>query len=132
MKTIIEKPIQNPKESPYLDWIKSGIKKFEGRLKSKIREWNLEIRKEIKFYDQDNPNSFVIVRITSLKVFSDFGVAFDALGDDLIPGRTREEVIELYNRLNHYPNEVLITGIPSRMIQENGVVTIGFEIISIH
>jgi len=92
----------------------------------------MEIRKEIKFYDQDNPNSFVIVRITSLKVFSDFGVAFDALGDELIPGRTREEVIELYNRLNHYPNEVLITGIPSRMIQENGVVAIGFEIISIY
>ncbi len=129
MERILEKPIQNPKETPYLDWIKIGKKKFEGRLASKIREWELEIGKKIKFFDQNDPTSFVIVKITSLPVYSDFGVAFDALGDALIPGRTREEVVDLYNGLFHYPDEILEPGKPSRMIRDSTVVAIGFKII---
>lgn len=92
----LEKPIQ----SPYLDWIKSGQKTFEGRLKSKIDEWNLKIGMKIKFYDQDNKSLYVIVKVTSLLIFSDFGEAYDNLKDKLIPFKSRDEVIDLYNGLS--------------------------------
>lgn len=128
-EVILEKPIQNPKETPYLDWIKSGKKKFEGRLMMKIKEWNLEIGKKIKFYDQDDKTSFVIVEVTGLPIFTSFETAFDALGETLIPERTREEVIEMYNNLFHYPDEILEPGKSSKMILDNGVVAIGFNLI---
>ena len=128
-EVILEKPIQNPKETPYLDWIKSGKKKFEGRLMMKIKEWNLEIGKKIKFYDQDDKTSFVIVEVTGLPIFTSFETAFDALGETLIPGRTREEVIEMYNNLFHYPDKILEPGKSSKMILDNGVVAIGFNLI---
>lgn len=124
----ISKSIQNPQNSPYLDWIKFEEKQFEGRLKTKIEEWDLKIGRRIKFYDEANPDSWVLVTITSLPTFPDFGTAFDTLGSKLIPGRTRDEVISLYNSLFHYPDEVLEKGKPSKMIQDNGVVAIGFKI----
>lgn len=112
----LEKPIQ----SPYLDWIKSGQKTFEGRLKSKIDEWNLKIGMKIKFYDQDNKSLYVIVQVTSLLIFSDFGEAYDNLKDKLIPFKSRDEVIDLYNGL-----------FDSKMIKDIGVVCIGFKVVCI-
>ena len=76
---VLKKPIQNYENAPYLDWIKSGKKQYEGRLKSKIKDWNLKIGKEIIFYDQENPDSWVLVKITCLLVFPDIGVAFDEI-----------------------------------------------------
>ena len=131
--SFIQKPIQNPEDNPYLDWIKSGEKQFEGRLKTKISEWKLDVGKEIKFFDQSNENSWVLCKITSLYIFSDFGTAFDELGSTLIPGKTRDEVIKLYNDLFHYSDEIIEEikeGDSSKMIQTNGVVAIGVEIIS--
>lgn len=134
----ISKPIKNPPSDPYLDWIKFGttenvFKKYEGRLQNKIIEWNLKIGSRIKFYDQDNPESWVLVEVTGLPTFSDFGAAFDALGQELIPERTREQVIALYNGLFHYPDENLDKlnkeNATSRMIREMGVVAIGFSVI---
>jgi len=126
---VLEKPIQNQKDHPYLDWIKSGKKTFEGRLMTKIKEWNLVIGKKIKFYDQNDQSSFVIVEITSLPTFADFGEAFDVLGEKLIPARSKEEVIYMYNELFHYPDEIPVKNQPSKMIQDHGVVTIGFKIV---
>ena len=128
-EVILEKPIQNPKENPYLDWIKSGEKKYEGRLMTKIKESNLEIGKKIKFYDQDKKASFVIVEVTSLPTFTSFETAFCDLGESLIPKRTTEEVIKMYNDLFHYPDEILEPGKSSKMILDNGVVVIGFNLI---
>ena len=129
MDNLLEKPIQNPKESPYLDWIKSGKKTFEGRLKSKINEWDLKIGTKMKFYDQNDRSSFVIIEIISLNIYDDFGKAFDELGSNLIPRLKRDEVIDLYNGLFHYTNEELIRGEPSKMIKDVGVVCIGFKIV---
>lgn len=123
------KSIKNPRESPYLDWIKSGIKIYEGRLETKIQEWNLYVGKYIKFYDEEDPFSYVIVEVTSLPTFDDFGEAYDYLGEALIPGKNRNEVIHLYNSLFHYPDEIIRNNIPSRMIRENRVVAIGIEVI---
>lgn len=152
------KPILNKCDAPYLEWIKSGIKQYEGRLQSKITDWDLSIDKfekvkfeKVKFekdkfekdkfkenkflilYDQDNPNNWVKCEITELLLFSDFGTAFDNLGDKLIPERSRNDVIHLYNKLFHYPDEYpneFNDGVTSKCIIDNGVVAIGLKIIS--
>lgn len=87
-------------------------------------------RKEIHFYDEDNPADDIIVEVTSLPIFKDFGKAFDALGSNLIPNRSKKEVINMYNELFHYEDEVLYDGVTSKMINKEGVVAIGFKIIS--
>jgi len=127
----IKKPIKNPKESPYLDWIKYGDKKYEGRLQSKIIDWNLSVGTIIQFYDEENPQSFVVVEITSLPLFDDFGMAFDELGSSLIPNKSRKEVVFLYNELFHYDGEKITENMPSKMIIDQGVVAIGFKIICV-
>ena len=125
----LRKEIQNPPESPYLDWIKSGTKQYEGRLKFKITEWDLYVGKIIEFYDRENPKSYALCEVISLKTFSDFGEAFDTLGEKLIPEHNREEVVQLYNNLFHYENEKFDKNSASWMIVENGVVAIGLKVI---
>lgn len=128
---ILSKPIKNRGNNKYYDWIKFGRKKYEGRLYYKIKpdEWDLYIGKTMYFYDQDFPNDKILVKITSLPIFSSFGEAFDHLGSDLIPDRSKREVINMYNKLFHYDDEELVDGITSKMILDNGVVAIGFSII---
>lgn len=112
--------IQNPPDSPYLDQMKLGTKKYEGRLATKIKEWDLFIGKEMKFVDGNNPNSWILIRVTELLQFNDFGEAFDALGSELIPNKTKTEVVELYaNLFCKSESEIRIIG----------VVAIGIEVI---
>ena len=118
MEFVDKHSIQNPSNSPFLDWIKNKDKMYEGRLKIKIKEWNLCIGKEIIFFDQLNPDSWAWVRVTSLHTFGDFGEAFDVLGSKLIPDRTRDQVVGLYDGLF---GEVAI--------KAHGVVVIGFELV---
>lgn len=130
MEDFLSKPIKNnPK---YFDWIKDESKTYEGRLKYKCNkdEWDLYIGKKMYFYDQDNINDVILVEITSLPIFIDFAEAFDVLGSSLIPNRSRKEVINMYNDLFHYDDEILVDGVTSKMIKEEGVVAIGFKIIS--
>lgn len=70
------------------------------------------------FYDEINSDSWVWVKINSLPSYADFGIAFDNLGSILIPGKTREEIINLYNGLF---GEVAI--------KEHGTVAIVFKVI---
>ena len=70
------------------------------------------------FFDKMNPNSWVWIKVTSLPQFANFGEAFDKLGSELIPEKTRKEVVELYNGL-----------FGTSAIVENGVVAIGFDVI---
>jgi hypothetical protein len=124
-----EHDILNTPESPCLDWLKNGKKKFEGRLMTKIDEWKLFIGKEIKFYDRDNPNSYIICQITNMPCFDDFGIAFDSLGDKLIPSKTRYEVINFYNKIFHDEDEVLVDGVASQKIGRVGVVAIELNVL---
>jgi ASC-1-like (ASCH) protein len=126
---LLEKSIKNKSEQPYLDWIKSGKKRYEGRLQTKILEWGLFIGKTIKFYDEDDHHSYVMCKIIDLQTFDNFGLAFDMLGSELIPERTRNEVVNMYNDIFHYDDEILNQNITSKMISDNGVVAIGLEII---
>lgn len=82
------------------------------------------------FYDEDNINDVILVEITSLPIFKNFGEAFDILGSNLIPNRSKREVINMYNDLFHYKDEELVDGVTSKMINKEGVVAIGFKIIS--
>lgn len=106
----------------YLDWIKSGKKTYEGRLKIKIGEWGLHIGQYIKFVSNDSygDNAYVIVQITELLIYPNFGAAFDELGEKLIPDKTREEVVELYDKL--YSRDA---------INHFGVVAIGIKVVGI-
>lgn len=130
MEETLSKPIKN--NPGYFDWIKDESKTYEGRLKYKRdeTEWNLYIGKKMYFYDEDNHNDMILVEITSLPIFNDFGEAFDVLGYNLIPNRSKREVINMYNELFHYKDEVLHDGVTSKMINDEGVVAIGFKIIS--
>lgn len=131
----LRKPIQNTPSAPYLSWIQSGIKTYEGRLATKIREWELRVGKKIVLFDADNAESYVRAEITELLNFPDFGAAFDQLGTTLIPGgKTRDEVVRLYNGMYCYhfenPDEIP-PGEPSQMIRVEGVVAIKLRILDI-
>jgi len=127
----IRKEIQNPAESPYLDRIKCGKKTYEGRLKTKISEWCLSVGNRIQFYDKENHDSYVLCEITSLETFSDFGEAFDLLGEKIIPNHSHEQVIKLYNGLFHYDDEIIENmNKSSQMIIDNGVVAIGVKVLT--
>jgi len=132
MEDILAKPIKNKPDAPYFDWIKDGSKIYEGRLKYKCNknEWNLYIGKKMYFYDEDYPMDILLVEITDLPIFTDFAEAFDVLESNLIPNRSRKEIINMYNDLFHYDDEILVDGVTSKMIIKEGVVAIGFKIIS--
>ncbi|ARF11816.1 hypothetical protein Klosneuvirus_2_252 [Klosneuvirus KNV1] len=125
-KIVLSKEIQQP----YLDWIKSGEKVYEGRLKTKIEEWGLKIGRRIKFYDKENPDSWVLIDVTSLPTFADFGTAYDVLGSELIPHKTKNEVIKLYNDLFHNSDEKINDTEPSQMIKDKGVIAFGMRVIT--
>jgi len=95
----IEKEIWNPPHSPYLDWIRSGVKKYEGKTADKIGLWNLTTVNAITFYDRDHPNDKVTCNVLGWKQYDSFGDAYDDLGDALIPNSNREKVIELYREI---------------------------------
>lgn len=115
------KEILNDTDDPYLEWIKSGVKKYEGRLKPKIKEWDLYIGKRIKFVDSNDKNNWALVEVISLPTFANFGDAYDSLGEQLIPYRTHDEVVNMYDKI-FKSNE---------LINKSGVVAIGFKLIEI-
>jgi ASC-1-like (ASCH) protein len=82
----------------FLKQVKSCKKIWEGRSIDKIKEWNLELGKQIRFFDEKR-ESYVDVEITDMKCYEDAGSAFDELGQDLLPGYTREGCIKLYKDL---------------------------------
>ncbi len=118
--------IQNPPETPYLDWIASGLKTYEGRLAVKIVEWDLYVGKELVFGDG---KTTVHVSVTSLLLFEDFGEAYDALGQALIPGGfTRQQVVDMYQRFYPTPTSVVSSDSTRRRFAPK-VVAIGIKVL---
>lgn len=113
----MEITIKNPQDTPWLTWILEGKKRYEGRLSTKIEEWDLYIGKEMIF-ECGSLNAHV--RITSLLRYNSFGDAFDTLGTELVPidGITRDEVEDLYTR--YYSRQD---------VEKHGVVAIGVVVI---
>jgi ASC-1-like (ASCH) protein len=118
---------------PYLGWIKTGQKKYEGRLMTKVYEWNLFPGFKIHFYDPLNNESWVDVEVVNLHLLDDFGSAYDMFGDELISNSDRNSVITLYNDLYHYSGEVMSEfwkGEVSKMIKDNRVVAIEVRVLA--
>ncbi len=91
------KSIQNPDETPWLHWIKTEKKTFEGRLAWK--DWSrMKIGDVIDLYC-DNEN--VLVRIITIERFTDFSSAFEAHGEKLVPGVNSNSttVADLYRKI---------------------------------
>jgi len=118
--------LQNPKENPYLDWIKAGVKTFEGRTSDKVAD--LKKGDMIKLYDRNDIDSQAICEITELRYYEDFGKAFDELGEKLIPKRNKSEVISMYNLLYEKDNK-FEDGVTCDHIKKLGVVAIGIKVI---
>lgn len=107
--------IQNPINTPWLDWIDVGLKKYEGRLNRE--KWALmQVGDLIEFVDQNGKR--VLTYITNLKYYRDFVKAYDDLGSLLVPKEniTSIEVAELYSKY-----------FADSDIQKYGVVAIGVE-----
>lgn len=90
--------IQNPKQTPWLDWIESGNKKYEGRL-NRGRFLSLKIGDRILFYDKKT-NKQVQVIVKNILHFSNFEDAFITLGNKLVPidNITPIQVKKMYNQ----------------------------------
>ena len=106
--------------------IASGKKRYEGRLTSKIIEWQLEVGKKILFYSRGKK---VLCVVTEILLFQDFGEAYDALGDALMPGMTRRKVVEMYNSFWIQPREQCDEQLPCLAVRLDGVVCIGIRIV---
>lgn len=110
--------IQNPKNTPWLDWIIQGIKTYEGRL-NKGEFSNLNINDIIFFVDKKT-NKQIKTIVTNLKYYDNFEDAFNNLGEKLVPVKniTSSEVKKLYSR--YFTDDD---------IQKYGVVAIGISVI---
>ena len=105
----------------WLNMIAIGKKTYEGRLASKIQEWDLYIGKQMIFFDGKGLE--VTVEVTSLLRFKNFGDAFENLGHKLIPirGTTIQSAIQIYRDVPYTDEEVA----------QKGVVAIGVKVIKV-
>ena len=90
--------ISNPPETPWLDWIESGIKTYEGRLNKEV--WSkLRIGDHLILHTNDKAKEVEII-VTELRYYKDFAEAFNDLGAKLIPIKdaTVDSVKKLYNQ----------------------------------
>jgi ASC-1-like (ASCH) protein len=112
-KEVLNSPI------PWLSFIASGFKIYEGRLANKIDEWDLYVGKRMILYCSDLE---VDVVVTKLRLYHSFGNAFNALGGKLVPlhGITTHEVEELYRE--YFTDADVI---------KHGVVAIKVDVLSI-
>ena len=92
--------IQNPSDTPWLDYIISGIKKYEGRL-NKGKFSNMRVGDKIIFMNNGRSIETIIV---GLKYYKDFIEAYEDLGEKLVPNfpcmrgkDKKKEVKRLYN-----------------------------------
>ena len=114
--------IQNPPETPWLDWIISGKKKYEGRVPRLGSFWaDIRIGDEFILYDKNNPKELKI-KVNDLKHYKNFGEAWKDLGSALVPikGITETDVNKIYSQ--YYTKED---------IDKYGVIAIGVQPILI-
>lgn len=110
------KPISNSKDSPWLDWIISGDKKYEGRLN---RGFWAQVSIDDSFY-LVNDNLIVFVKVIDKLHYANFSNAFDQLGSELVPinNISNEQVRQIYNDIYS-----------SDEIEQYGVVAIKLKVL---
>jgi len=111
------KHIANPPETPWLDWIISGDKIYEGRLN---RGYWAQLEVGDSLYLTDN-RKLVFVQVTDKHFFSDFADAYSHLGQSLvpIPKLTGQTVNKLYAQY--------FTDLD---VDQFGVVALGLKVIN--
>lgn len=114
---VFVKSIQNPIDTPWLDWIQSGVKTYELRL-NKPSWQNIRVNDIIIWKDWQEKN--VETMIVDLKYFKSFGEAFKNLGQKMVPikGIDEKKVINLYEQ---YYSEV--------DTKKYGVVAMGLKVL---
>lgn len=114
---VMFRSIQNPIDTPWLDWIESGVKTFEGRLNKGT--WKKIKPSDIIIWTDQNKKT-VITQIRELKYYSDFASAFNDLGSKLVPIPNANEklVKKLYSRY-----------FTDADVKKFGVVAIGVDLI---
>lgn len=113
---IIKISIQNPQNTPWLNWIESGIKKYEGRLNKGIFA-KFNFGDIVVWYDKISGKE-VKTKITEFRNYKSFTDAFDDLGESLVPVSNidSESVNKLY--LQYFTKED---------INKFGVLAIGIK-----
>jgi ASC-1-like (ASCH) protein len=111
------KSIDNSPNTPWLDLIEQGIKKFEGRVN--VGDWKkMKIGDIIIFFDRST-NKRVKTIVTEFRYFPDFGAAFKELGQQFIP--IKDITVEGVNKLSwkYYSED---------HIKKNGMVAVGIKL----
>ena len=113
---IYYRSIQNPPESPWLDWIESGKKIYEGRLNRRF--WRKIKPGDIIVWN-DGRGKKVKTVVTHILKFPSFVEAYKKLGSQLVPvgGVTESKVAQLYHKY-----------FTSDEIKKFGVVAIGIQV----
>lgn len=110
------KSIQNPPATPWLDWIESGVKKYEGRVNRE--DWmKMKIGDLIIF---SCGSKIIKTVITNLIYFDNFQSAFRQLGQYLVPIPNISE-IQVGDLYSDYFDD--------NCIKMHGVVAVGLEVI---
>lgn len=130
--------ILNTEEHPFLRDIigkgKGGPKKYDARLADRMAEWRLFPGKVIKLVNSRDGRDFAYIQISDIKYYDNFASAYDCLGDDFMPGMTRDKVIRFYNQ--YYDSDGYEdddgNAISSPYITKNKVVVLGLDIICAH
>ena len=121
--TVWEKSIQNPPETPWLDWIKMGFKKFEGRVF--FKDWSkMKINDIIKFTHGEKKVEVIIVE---LKYYPNFVEAYQELDNQLVPGKINLLTNVIENISEEDVKNMYLQYFMEDDIKNYGVVAVGIK-----
>jgi len=111
--------IQNPPETPWLDWIQRGTKTYEGRLNRGLFK-KISIGDILIFYNKNDYSREVRTIVTDLKYYDNFGAAFADLGSALVPLADIDEA---------QVNKFYLQYFSPDDIKQHGVIAIGIKVV---
>jgi ASC-1-like (ASCH) protein len=129
-----EKELQNPPETPWMNWIETGLKIFEGRIF--MKDWQKVKVGDTIFFSliKDsviNHDVCLETVVTELRFFIDFGEAYRQLGDKLVPGRydvPNDPLVPLREKLSEEEVKKMYSEYFSEAdIRTYGVVAVGIR-----
>jgi len=109
--------VSNSGEIRWLDEILSGRKVYEGRLATKIQEWDLDVGKQLIFYDDYE----IRVEVTDLKFYPNFVEAYHNLKSKLVPSEGQKWSDEKIRSFYHFYSD--------KDVKKCGVVAIGVRLV---
>lgn len=98
-------------QKKYLDFIRTGQKVVEGRLFTpKYKQ--LKVGQVVRFYENDHPQNFLDVQITSLNAYPTFREMLEKEGlPSCLPGiESLDEGVSIYHQFPNYQTEETLKG----------------------